>query len=305
MPYALLRTFHSKSPVISLTKEEFDDADLARRSLLEALFIEEKMDMLLQNYSDLEQTLLGMSIESFLFQSWQWSEIIKQIHLVNRRCVNLLTTCRLHIDQVPQNINAIYGANTEVFDRFEVARKHAYSSMLGYRVCYALRNYVQHNGFPIDRLINDGMWLKGEARRCQHVIGMYVSLDTLREGKFKKGVLDELPDDDNGCVDLKPLIRQNVAAFGAIHNAVSEAMSADVTAWTARSDELIKRYQEQSDGISGLAIAVTNTAGKALRRSTISSDFANRLKLLQSKNKYIKSCDLHFASGDVRRHFRS
>jgi hypothetical protein len=98
---------------VEISSEDFDLLRTARTHLFEALSIEEKLNLVLENYAEFEQELLNFSVNSMLFQDDDWSSGINEIHLANRRIINLLTTGRLCIDQVSHNIRSIYGADSE------------------------------------------------------------------------------------------------------------------------------------------------------------------------------------------------
>src|SRR5690606_15360556 len=132
----------------SLSADEYEVVLSARSNLMHALYIEEKLNYILDNFVEFERQLLHITIDEILFSRMSWSTIVDDIHVVNRRIVNLLAACRLYVDHVPHRLNPIDEKQSQQAEAFRTATREEHSERLGYRVLEALRNYVQHRGFP-------------------------------------------------------------------------------------------------------------------------------------------------------------
>jgi hypothetical protein len=83
-----------KDYCVEISSKDFDLLKMARTHLFEALSIEEKLNLVLENYAEFEQELFNCSVNNMLFRADDWSSGIDEIHVVNRRIINLLTTGR-------------------------------------------------------------------------------------------------------------------------------------------------------------------------------------------------------------------
>jgi 5-keto 4-deoxyuronate isomerase len=154
MRYELTKLITSCNHHVEISHEYFETLKSKKEFLIEALFVEEKFNLVLENYSEFELELLGNSVRNMLFHDFEWSSGVNDIHSINRRIINLLTTCRLYMDQVCHNIHTIYGSGSAQAIAFKTQSSNEYDSVFGYRVMEAMRNYVQHRGLPIERDVN-------------------------------------------------------------------------------------------------------------------------------------------------------
>ena len=218
---------------MGISNKDFDLLRTARTHLFKALSIEEKLNLVLENYAEFEQELFNCSVNNMLFQSGDWSSSIDEIHTVNRRIINLLTTGRLYVDQVFHNICSIYGADSEQEKVVKKQTSQEYDSNLpGYRVMEAMRNYVQHRELPIRGLSKNMRRIEnGSEVFMKNTIKLSIDINTLSEDKkFKKKVLTELQSLGES-VEFTPLVRQYLGSIGNIHLKIRELLSSDVLVW--------------------------------------------------------------------------
>lgn len=175
--------------------------------------MEEKFDLVVENYLELELCFLESTTKRMVLgnQDYQWFQV--QRNLFNRRLVNLLSACRSYIDYSKQHIHMILPNEKNAVERIKAAFANHYDSCLGYRTMEALRNFVQHRGFPIHAATYHAEWdRKDKESQSIYGISVYTKTSYLREdGDFKKSVLEEL-EKLSGRVNLKPFIRDYVAA---------------------------------------------------------------------------------------------
>src|ERR1044072_2560892 len=109
MQYGITKLVISCNHLLEISRQEFDEARFAKRSLVDALGIEEKLDIVLENYAEYEKELLELSLKNAIFSDRNWSSFQTERRAIDRRLVNLLTACRLYVDQIPHDVNSIYG----------------------------------------------------------------------------------------------------------------------------------------------------------------------------------------------------
>lgn len=96
-----LRTWamgHQKS--VEITANEYARIVAALNRIYLAADIEEKLDLLLENYFEYERDVLELALRDNLFRGLDYSRERGETQLVNRRTVNLLAAARLYIDQL-------------------------------------------------------------------------------------------------------------------------------------------------------------------------------------------------------------
>jgi hypothetical protein len=133
-----------------ISEAEFNALRTARNDLAIVESVEEKLGILLGNYEEFETALLSQTVHNVVFQDINPSRAKDMIYTLNRRVINLLTSCRLYLDHIRHDLNSIYGDGADVTNVVVQETSRQYDARLGYRVMEALRNYVQHRGLPID-----------------------------------------------------------------------------------------------------------------------------------------------------------
>ena len=111
MKYTLTTLTSSNQYHVPILYDYFSQLKSAQEFLLEAMYIEEKFNLILENYAEFELELFNYSIRRMLFHDFDWSSTVDKMHSINRKIINLLTTCRLYIDQVSHNIHKIYSSS--------------------------------------------------------------------------------------------------------------------------------------------------------------------------------------------------
>lgn len=299
MTYEITRIINARGE-IPITEEEFEKIAFARRALLESLAIEDKLDMLLENFADGERTLLELSVHHLLFAGQGWTETRGDLQTVNRRLINLFSTCRMYVDHLPHNLGNVFGKHSEQVTSFKEATSKEYDSSLGYRALYALRNFVQHRGFPVHSLTHQG-------RRQDHDTGTtwrntltgFISVEQLaQEKQFKQEILDELRTMGDK-IDIKPLMRQCLVSIGKIHGVVRELLRTHIEEWEHLLKSVIERFQKEFGDVLGLAVVARDDSGRLASKHPIFDDFWERRKYLENKNRNLTHLEWHYVSSEI------
>ena len=192
MEYGLARLVLGSPKFVLIAEEEYIDIRRRRDLLLEALFIEEKFDLVIDNYLEFETDLLDAVARAMVRGVANWTAFQTERNQVNRRIVNLLSSCRLYLDHTRHHLSNIDNGSGVIANAIKATTAAQYDSSLGYRVMEALRNYVQHRGYPLHGLTFDGRWMD-ERTKLRYAVTPYMKVDELGDdGKFKASVLDEL-----------------------------------------------------------------------------------------------------------------
>lgn len=286
MEYGLTRGVLSSDHFVPITEKGFTRTRLARDRSHRVLDIEEKLDMVLQNYVEYEHELLQITLRSALFNPGGWSDFRDIIHQINRRLVNLLSTSRLYVDQLRHDALPLLRASVDGTDIVKAITSREYDSRLGYRTMEALRNYVQHRGLPLHSVTLGGGWVDTpDGERRKEKTTLYLNVQTLSEDeKFKRSVLEELRG-GNRKLPLKPLVRDYITGLICVQQAVREKLAGIVMNDDDWLRSLITRYQsEAEEKILGLAAVARRQDRTEEHTVGISMNFIDRRRWLERKN---------------------
>jgi hypothetical protein len=256
MTFALTRTVFEETLRLPVTDERASAIVTAVHGAVGTLSIEEKFNLLLENFEEFETELLNGALHRSLFQSGEWSSSIGELHRLNRRLVNLLATARLYVDQIPHSLSQLFGSGSQIGDEFRDLKSREYDAHLGYRVMEALRNYMQHRSLPI-HVIAHQMSRRDHptGSLSEHVVTAEIHPAEYREdGKFKGDVLTEL-----GAlgekVDLPPLVREYVASLARVHSELRTRLTPFEQVWDGVIEQCGSEFQAAgATDLTGLAL---------------------------------------------------
>ena len=128
----ILTTGNNQELVIDELK--FEQLKQAKECLSEILSFEEKYELLLSNYMELEKECLLIPAQNMVYEDNEYMNFFDIKLLFNQRIVNLLTTSRLYIDQLSQHIKAC-NLNIDIKSFFS----YEYDNNFEYRFMEALK----------------------------------------------------------------------------------------------------------------------------------------------------------------------
>src|SRR5882672_4620600 len=152
MEYGLTRLVIGSAAMDPISERDYSELATAKTGLLEALFLEEKFDLVVENFLELETELLSSTARYMVHgkADYGWFQIER--NLINRRLLNLLSVCRGYLDFSRSLGRNLLANEPERAAQFEGGFGKHYDATFGYRVMEAMRNYVQHRGSPIHAL---------------------------------------------------------------------------------------------------------------------------------------------------------
>jgi hypothetical protein len=93
---------------MSITKDEFYKLENAKSGLGECLSIEEKFDIVIENYLEFETTMLSSTARNLILGDQDYQSFYLDRGLFNRRLANLLSAGRIYVDHTKQHINRVF-----------------------------------------------------------------------------------------------------------------------------------------------------------------------------------------------------
>jgi hypothetical protein len=175
----------------------------------------------------------------------------------------------------------------------------------------ALRNYVQHRGFPIHAISYPSKWLDvedHEKSKLQFSVIPYLDISTLAEDKFfKRRVLHELQKKDvenKKRLDIRLFIQEYVKCIGKIHEKIREIVKADLKEWENTLENVFMLYKNEFGGktlISVLVVVAIKDDTHWVEKHEIFNDFIERRKKLEKKNRIFVNLSKRFITNEIQK----
>ncbi len=300
MKYYLTKLAGDRQEFLEITEEEYNKIGDSKDRLFQALFLEQKFDLVVENYVEYELELIKSTAHQMLFHDQSWAYYSGDINRISRRIVNLLTASRLYLDQIIHHLNTIYGPKNEKVEIITKQKSAEYDEHSSYRIMEALRNYVQHRGFPLHGCTYNSKRVDAETGfdgKLLYTITPYLSLEKLKKDKkFKKSVLKDFEGADDK-IDIKPIIRGFIASIGNIHDRIRGLLKTDIESWERHLFELVQSFNRKyglGEQHFDTDVVIYNEKGLFVDTTHIFKDFLEHRTELERKNRHLNSLPYRF-----------
>jgi hypothetical protein len=239
--YSLLAAYPNEE--LAITESEHGKVCGAIATLHHAIDVEEKYVALIDNYYELEMALLEEALRTMIYSYHDAVAGQSPINLISRRMINFLSSARLYLDSLPQHAGKILNQSNEAFTRVKDALKEAYDRCLGYRVMEALRNYSQHEAFPVHSWSAE--WSRDasvQPHQVRYSVDPKLDLKILSASHFKKSVLNELLEERLETTQLKPFIRAYVEELGRVQQVFRESTADQIAESKGCVEGIVSRF---------------------------------------------------------------
>jgi hypothetical protein len=230
--------------LVDIDQVEYVEVARAKHALVAMIGIEQKFDLVFENYADYERELLELSLHQALRRDLDWPGFQDDIAAVSRRLANLLSAARLYLDQVNHDLRATFGPTSDLPQVVKAKASEQYDARFGYRVMETLRNVMQHRSMPVHAL-------SYPSESIEHGLQFRAvpSIDVLRlkDAEVKPAVFAEL-EARGETVALTPLVREYVEGLGNIHEALRNLAARQVALWDSVLASTQARGTEPSGG---------------------------------------------------------
>jgi hypothetical protein len=265
--------------------------------LLGAFSLEEKYDLLISNFLELEKECLNITCEQMVNSDGDYSDMFDIKIRLNRRVVNLLTSCRLYVDHYKQHVKACLLDESSLIITKSYFSKE-YDCCFEYRFMEALRNYVQHRGLAVHTVKLAHAWTSKDKKNgeLEHNTSFFAHQSKLlSDVAFKRTVAKEMPEK----VNLLFASRNYISAISKIHGEIRNQISSNVEKSRELFSENIELFKEKSGGNSiGLA-ALKVDDDQVVESINILLDWDDvRLRLIK-KNKTLYSIGQGYVSSSA------
>ncbi len=274
---------------ISISKAEYEKISATKKKLLEMLFLEEEFDIVLENFYEYEMELIKFSMNNMMFENY--NRFANERGSINRRIMNILSSCRSYMDGGSHHISNIDKSINEQVK----SNKSKECSVFGYKVMTEIRNHAQHRGLPIHSYTHNHDWVNKEKLRFS--ITPYIHVKQLKEDKsFNASVLKELVEEK---YNVKPLLREYISSISKIHQKSRDLLKQNI----GECDELfystIEKFKKDSNSKDavGLAAAICEN-GNYKDPISIFTYPIERRKELEQKNKCLDLLSFRYVSSE-------
>jgi len=252
MEYALLALDPEPPLLLGISEQEYKELKTASESLAEVLFIEEKFDIVVENTFELEVEMLRSTQKLLMFAD---SRYAPEELILNRRFVNLLTACRLYFDHTGHHLSTLLGKDSVEFEDVKKRRSEQYDAYFGYRFMEALRNFVQHRGYPISELWHSsGLTDRTEEHTeiphneappgVEAIFPIVLAKELRKDGTFKRTILKEVEAMKPAAVNLKSATREYIEGIWRIHEVIRSHLEDKVRVWDAMLQIAAQRIEK-------------------------------------------------------------
>ena len=287
-----------------ISQKEFDQIAEARTGILEILYIEEKFDLLMENYFEFEEEILSSSLRYIIF-SGDILVMLQQSRLaVTRRLVNLLTTCRLYLDQSTHHIRRMFGPSSHYEQHHEAEKASQYEKYLSFRILEELRNYAQHRGYPFHIITFSSSLVVPEPGADSVTIVMpKLSITELEEdGGFKPRVLDDIKKSFDQDLDLRPHVRQYIDCLQTVQSELRGSLKESIATWKEAIDEVSGMFADEipkGETIWSIELIAEYDNGEEDERAFLAFQSIDRYESYMKKNQLRRPLTSMFVSGQV------
>lgn len=228
-----------KFPELEIDQTRFEELKASCQILLHALAIEEKYEIIISNFLEVEREATNASVSEMVRNQIEYKDFFDIRMALNIRLVNLLTAVRLCTDQLSSHICACIPLDDNLKAEVKAFFSTEYDASFEYRFMEALRNHVQHSGIPVHRISTGSKWTELEDGLIEYSLYFGAQKKELSgDDSFKKLVLVEMPDE----VNLRSAVRTYIESISRIHKQAREKIKLIVDSARMSLDRAIKDY---------------------------------------------------------------
>ncbi|UTW49610.1 hypothetical protein [Bacterioplanoides sp. SCSIO 12839] len=233
-------------PELDIDETTYREICEAKEVLYAAMAVEEKYELLLSNYLELEKESLSVAADDMLYGFKDYSGFFDVRLTFNQRVVNLLTSTRLYVDQIKQHVKACLPDDLEAERTVKQYFSNEYDQQFEYRFMEALRNYVQHRGLAVHSTSHSSRRTSsGSDGLMEFGIKLFSHRSEFEnDSTFKRPVLREMPDK----VDLIGAARKYVESISDCHIQIRDLISDSVAGARAIISGAISKYSAVNNG---------------------------------------------------------
>lgn len=240
--FVITQEIIGKRVEIDIDDVKFCELFEAKETLSAAFSLEEKYELLLMNFLELEKEVLNNSAEHSLFDQREYSDFFDIRLKINRRVVNFLTACRLYVDHAKKHIRTCLPQSVTLKDDVNHLFNEEFDQHFEYRFCEKLRNHVQHQSLAVHTLTQGSMWINDQRVETTKVYSLKSELQY--SDSFNQKYLSEMPDK----VELISVFKKYIEVLSNIHIKSRKLIKESVQFARSLIEKNITNYSSHNEG---------------------------------------------------------
>ena len=275
-----MKTLTNNVPEMQIAGEEFLEISKSKQTISEATSCEEKYEILIHNYLELEKCLVGITIDHKVkYTSDIYIKFSELRLIVDTKIISLLNSGRIYTNTLPESIESCLHSN-EKKEEIEKYLKKKYEENYYYRLANELRNHVQHNRLLTHKTSLGLRWIQD--RKFLESYSNFWSLGNILEKDEKiKGKMKEIENE----VNLLFVIRHYVESISEIHENVRTMMEQKLVESRCCIKSAIDKYKNYNPQFSSVGLfALKRNEAQVLEEHYLTLDHGCWLNNLRNKN---------------------
>lgn len=215
--------------------------------ILKALWINEKYNMIIDNYYDFQLEVLKAEEELMKIDNQNEIITLGQQYIVNfnRKIANILSSVRMYSDQTKHDLSSSNELSCN-YENFKSDLSAQYDSSIGYQIMEFLRNYMQHEGLMIDELRSIKLFFSNNSNNNDY-INLIVLLDYKRlksiKNYTKKIKLDKLLKNTNSeKFNIMWFLEEYINGIIKVHKQLYSRLNPIIDKYIEEIDSILLKY---------------------------------------------------------------
>lgn len=206
-----------------LSPDEVTTISSSMEALRRYLIHQQLLDICRFNHAEYEAEIDRLGTGYAANYNLNWDVANDMVVKVNLRILNLLSAIRTYLDHTETRLKRTYGKTSTQYQKFKDATAKAFDGHFSYRFIYKLRNYTQHCGMPLGRILTHSNLLNLQTAESLHAIDFYFERDNLLSqldewGAVVKGELQQMPPQ----FSVGPYLKETMSCLEAIDRVVQD-----------------------------------------------------------------------------------
>lgn len=288
------------NPKLEISEAEYFELIEAKGFLSAALSIEEKYELVLGNFMDLEKELLSITMERVIDNSFDYNRAYTLNSTVNRRLVNFILGGKSYTELIHSMASKCVKNTAEVKKTISTLKSKHYDESLDYHLMEKLRNHVSHSGLAVHGVTGPDTWVRNEEGKAVSRVyntDFYALRARFAENdRFEKKLLQKLPEK----IDLKKAARSYMGAISNIQDSTRKLIADSITSARSTTIETLGKYAAINNGNSfPLGVFSSETNGHESEPIIIFLDWDDVRITLTKKNESISNIEKRHISNAI------
>ena len=231
---------------LEIASEEFYRLKTHANIVRHAISLEEKYDIVLGSYVDLERTLLTLSIEHMLQSQSSLVWMSSSRRRINQHFMAFLSLTKTYFDHGRRHAAGVFGKRSVEYEAYLQREKNC-SDFLPHRIMNQVRNHAQHFDFPVHEIWYGASKLDGgkssDDNLFAHTITMYLSAKEASLDRDFGALLPEI-EAAGGKIDLRKCSAEFLDSLSQFHFQTRATLTPMTELALAECRSAIRRFRE-------------------------------------------------------------